>query len=377
MPSRRPPVGRPARRCGADPRYRSGLSGFSGQCHHLIGLVGAAPATGIEPAHSTLTGWRSPPGNLAGIGVSDGNRTRHSRFTAGPLHQLGTLTMVRHQGIEPRSVANQATVLPLNEWRNMVGAAGIEPAWSCSRNRCLVPIGYAPSTTGRGGRSRSGDLVLPEHALSQLSYTPMVSVVGIEPTASAFQARTSTSDLHADDAGTPDGNRTRLSDVKGRPPHLMRTGAWRRQRESNPRFRVESPADWPLSDSVVEVPPGVEPGFALLQSASFPEGWDPGVLGGNRTPIRRLTADGSAIELQGHGAPRRCRSVLAALQGQRRRRPAGHRGSGRRCRSSFAPVQSRASWPQRPECGSGSRCRTPLAGFKGPRPLRRRPIRQS
>ena len=54
----------------------------------------------------------------------------------------------------------------------------------------------------------------------------------------------------------------------------------------------------------MEVPPRVELGFALLQSAPFPEGWDRGVLGGNRTPISRLTADGSAIELQGHVEPR-------------------------------------------------------------------------
>ena len=74
-------------------------------------------------------------------------------------------------------------------------------------------------------------------------------------------------------------------------------GARRRQRESNSRFRVEGPADWPLSDGVVEVPPRVGLGFALLQSASFPEGWDRGSRAGARTRNSWLTASRDAVSL--------------------------------------------------------------------------------
>ena len=36
--------------------------------------------------------------------------------------------MVEHEGVEPSFVANQATVLPLDECSILVGVAGIEPA---------------------------------------------------------------------------------------------------------------------------------------------------------------------------------------------------------------------------------------------------------
>ena len=92
------------------------------------------------------------------------------------------------------------------------------------------------------------------------------------------------------------------------------------------------------------------------------------------TPVSRLTAESSAIELQGHGAPRRCRSDLAALRGRRRRRPAG-RGSGSRCRTSRALVQSQRCPPGPPDRrGPGPGCRPLLVRFKGAPPRQEDPF---
>ena len=91
-------------------------------------------------------------------------------------------------------------------------------------NRARYQTSLRSVFSGRDGRSRSGDLLLPEQALFQLSYTPMVSAVGFDPTTSRFQAGCS-SRLSYTLMVPRAGIEPSLTDLKGRPPHLMRTGA--------------------------------------------------------------------------------------------------------------------------------------------------------
>ena len=52
--------------------------------------------------------------------------------------------MARVKGIEPSRQAWKAGALPLSYTRNMVGAAGFEPATPWSQARCATKLRYAP-----------------------------------------------------------------------------------------------------------------------------------------------------------------------------------------------------------------------------------------
>jgi hypothetical protein len=77
-----------------------------------------------------------PPGNLGG-NWSGGGGSNSSRWGHNPVLYRLSYLLVRPEGIEPPSAGNRPAALPLCE-RRLVGAAGIEPASSCTRNRCLT-----------------------------------------------------------------------------------------------------------------------------------------------------------------------------------------------------------------------------------------------
>ena len=74
--------------------------------------------------------------------------------------------------LRPPACKADALPIELHPQEKMVGAAGFEPATSCSQSRSATRLRYAPNEIGGGERDRTDGLLHAMQALSQLSYTP-------------------------------------------------------------------------------------------------------------------------------------------------------------------------------------------------------------
>ena len=137
-------------RAGFRPAFGSAMTmGFepttsasTGRHSDQLSYVTKVGKVGIEPTISWSQTRRPATGLLSGSG--DGNRTRLRRPMRPPCSL--ELPAARRQGFEPRSLASEASVLPLDDPR-MEGHLGFEPspsAWKAEMLRPLTPVPHEP-----------------------------------------------------------------------------------------------------------------------------------------------------------------------------------------------------------------------------------------
>ena len=71
---------------------------------------------------------------LVTIGPVLGGRSRHEQLSAENNHIYIIIYIERRCGQEADPIS----------WKNMVGAAGLEPATTCLEGRCSIHLSYAP-----------------------------------------------------------------------------------------------------------------------------------------------------------------------------------------------------------------------------------------
>jgi hypothetical protein len=108
--------------------------------------------------------------------------------------------MVLREGIEPSGPTpkykDEAALYQTElSQQYLADRAGIDPATSCSTGKCSTTELTIQNQTenGLGKRTRTSRLMLPKHALYQMSHTEkiVVEMTGIEPATVCLQSRCS------------------------------------------------------------------------------------------------------------------------------------------------------------------------------------------
>ena len=94
------------------------------------------------------------------LAVGPGFEPGSFRLTAGRVAlattlQAGRMKLAARRGLEPRSAASGAAVLPLDDLA-VVGSGGLEPPRACARGRWAADYPTTRERVGVSGRSRTG-----------------------------------------------------------------------------------------------------------------------------------------------------------------------------------------------------------------------------